>query len=602
MKRVWYGYSAYFIFSLLFYQHTLTPCRVLTIFIRKLHSQQMTVKDKRMKCLTEVLNGIRVLKLYAWEESFQEKINTLRQDELRVLFKRALLTACAMFIFGFAPFVISIISFATYVMLGNQLDARKAFVSLALFNILRISIALLPMAVGILVQSRVSLNRIANYMAAGELKSEAVTRAAKDTALDSITIDDGKFSWSNDSKTATLGSIQLSVGAGKLVALVGPVASGKSSLCSAVLGLMEKQSGQVIVRGKVAYVAQQAWLQNASVRNNILFAAPFDKGLYAAVLDACALSADLEMLPAGDRTEIGENGINLSGGQKQRIALARALYSQADIYILDDPLAAVDAHVAKHIFERVLSSQSGLLRNRTRLLVTNGVGFLPKCDWIAVMTRGEISESGTYTQLLDDGRAFSDFLNDHAASQTEVEPQESDKVIVTRTLSAMAQRVPSLDIDRSSLRNRISTHGLRMKELNGSTNDVTHFKEKRSAGQLTTVEATERGSTKLRIYALFIKYVTFVALSTTLFFYFAEGVVQVASNFWLVSWSNDIASGDSEADRAQSLHRISGFVYFGVAQAICLLLSACMIEYGILTASRKLHKSMLDGVLKASIS
>lgn len=188
--------------------------------------------------------------------------------------------------------------------------------------------------------------------------------------------------------------------------------SGKSSLISAFLGEMDKLSGKVNTYGNVAYVSQQAWIQNATLKDNILFGQPLNTELYEKVIEACALKPDLEILPGGDLTEIGEKGINLSGGQKQRVSLARAVYANADIYFLDDPLSAVDSHVGKHIFDKVIGPR-GLLKNKTKLLVTHGITYLPQTEQILVMKDGRVSESGTYRELLDKKGAFAEFLLQH---------------------------------------------------------------------------------------------------------------------------------------------------------------------------------------------
>lgn len=195
-------------------------------------------------------------------------------------------------------------------------------------------------------------------------------------------------------------------------AIVGSVGAGKSSLVSAFLGEMDKISGRVNTVGKIAYVSQQAWIQNATLQDNILFGKELNKSLYKKIIEACALKPDFDMLPAGDQTEIGEKGINLSGGQKQRVSLARAVYANADIYFLDDPLSAVDSHVGKHIFEKVIGPE-GLLKNCTRVLVTHGITYLPQTDKIVVLKDGEVSEIGTYQELLDKKGDFSDFLVQH---------------------------------------------------------------------------------------------------------------------------------------------------------------------------------------------
>lgn len=184
------------------------------------------------------------------------------------------------------------------------------------------------------------------------------------------------------------------------IAVVGCVGSGKSSLISAILGEMEKLSGTVNCDGSIAYVPQQAWIQNATVQDNILFGKYLDTNLYNKVIESCALKADIEILPAGDQTEIGEKGVNLSGGQKQRISLARAVYNDADIYLLDDPLSAVDSDVGKHIFENIISSK-GMLAGKTVILVTHGISYLPQVDEIFMMNEGSIAALGNYRYMLE---------------------------------------------------------------------------------------------------------------------------------------------------------------------------------------------------------
>lgn len=208
-------------------------------------------------------------------------------------------------------------------------------------------------------------------------------------------------------------SLSIEVKKGKLVAVVGSVGSGKSSLLSGLLGEMSKlNDGLINLNGHTAYVPQQAWIQNETVKNNILFGTPLDEDFYNQVLKSCSLLTDLKIMPAGDSTEIGEKGINLSGGQKQRISLARSLYSNADIYMLDDPLSAVDSHVGKHIFEQVIGPK-GLLSQKTRIFATNSLGFLPHVDEILVLENGKIIEQGKYEDLRAKNGAFSFFVQSH---------------------------------------------------------------------------------------------------------------------------------------------------------------------------------------------
>lgn len=264
------------------------------------------------------------------------------------------------------------------------------------------------MMIAYVIQVGVSLKRINKFMNSEEINPNNVTTNPSENAL---SIDEGNFTWGGES--TTLKNINMKVKKSKLTALVGPVGCGKTSLLSALLGEMEKINGAVNVDGRIAYVPQQAWIQNATLKDNILFGRPLNEEFYEKVIEACALSADLAMLPAGDQTEIGEKGINLSGGQKQRVALARAVYSEADIYLLDDPLSAVDSHVGKHIFNNVFDENTGLLRGKSRLLVTHAVVYLPRVNEIYVMVNGEITESGSYRELLAQKGAFAEFLTQH---------------------------------------------------------------------------------------------------------------------------------------------------------------------------------------------
>jgi ATP-binding cassette, subfamily C (CFTR/MRP), member 1 len=210
----------------------------------------------------------------------------------------------------------------------------------------------------------------------------------------------GAFKWSSSGGTPTiLHSLSFSARKGELSCIVGRVGSGKSSFISAFLGDMHKLHGEVVTRGKVAYVAQQPWIMNASVKDNILFGHRFDPEFYQRTIEACALPDDLKALPDGDETEVGEKGISLSGGQKARLALARAVYARADIYFLDDPLSAVDQHVGRHLIDNVLGPQ-GLLKTKTRVLATNAITVLSQADCITMIRSGGIVETGSYEQVM----------------------------------------------------------------------------------------------------------------------------------------------------------------------------------------------------------
>ena len=313
------------------------------------------------------------------------------------------------------PFLVSLATFTTYALTSEEpLTADIIFPALSLFSLLQFPIAMLASIITSVIAAQVSARRLAEFLDAGELDDDArkvILPGSSDgepSALsttpeigdDVVVIKDGEFKWSRDQPVPTLQDINLTVKKGELLAVLGKVGDGKTSLLSAILGEMYRSDGEVTIRGRTAYFSQGGWCMGASVRDNILFGLTYEPEFYQKVLDACALGPDLNILPNGDQTEIGERGVSLSGGQRARVALARACYARADIYLLDDPLAAVDAHVGAHIFENVIGPK-GMLKNKARILTLNAVAPLPQCDQIVSVRRGIIvDERGTYDEVM----------------------------------------------------------------------------------------------------------------------------------------------------------------------------------------------------------
>lgn len=338
-----------------------------------------------------------------------------------------------------------------------------------------------------------------------------------------------------------------------MVAVVGSVGSGKSSVVSAFLGEMERVSGIVNTNGTIAYVSQQAWIQNATLKDNILFGKVYDKKTYDRVVEACALKPDFDMLPAGDMTEIGEKGINLSGGQKQRVSLARAVYNDADIYFLDDPLSAVDSHVGKHIFEKVLGP-SGILAKKTRLLVTHGIIFLPEVDNIYVMKGGEVSESGTYSELLSKKGSFAEFLIQHIQETATDDAEDLDELkqklessIDDTDLRDKLERAIS-HRSRSESQSETGSNGKLSRQNSESAEEVTGLR-KRSTDQgkeeekekdtLIEQEKAETGSVKWQVYKHYLRSIGMTLSIATIFLNILFQGFSIGSNVWLSRWSTD---------------------------------------------------------------
>ncbi|XP_062499702.1 multidrug resistance-associated protein 1-like [Corticium candelabrum] len=287
----------------------LIPVNAVMAFItRKLQVKQMRLKDKRIKIINEVLSGIKVIKLYAWERSFLESVSNVRQNELKVLRTISYVNAISAFTWTCAPFMVSLATFATFTLTGHDLTPSKAFVALSLFNILRFPLSMLPMLVSFMVETFVSVQRVTKFLMQDELDVDAVERKERPPFGENeevITVSSGSFSWEKNDQLI-LQRVNLHVSNSTLVAIVGQVGSGKSSLLSALLGEMEKENGHVTMRGSVAYAGQQAWIQNATVKDNVLFGKPLDQQRYDRAIQSCALGPDLEILPGGDMTEIGE--------------------------------------------------------------------------------------------------------------------------------------------------------------------------------------------------------------------------------------------------------------------------------------------------------
>ncbi|XP_017108726.1 multidrug resistance-associated protein 1 isoform X8 [Drosophila bipectinata] len=585
---------------------------VIASRIKTYQIRQMKYKDERVKLMNEVLSGIKVLKLYAWEPSFEKQVLDIRDKEIATLRSTAYLNASTSFLWSCAPFLVSLVTFATYVLIdeNNVLDATKTFVSLSLFNILRFPLTMLPMLITNLVQTQVSVNRINKFLNSEELDPNSVLHDP--SKPHPMSIENGEFSWGDE---ITLRNINIEVHKSSLVALVGTVGSGKSSVVQAFLGEMEKLAGVVNTVGKLAYVPQQAWIQNATVRDNILFGQTYDRKRYNKVIDACALRADIDILSAGDLTEIGEKGINLSGGQKQRISLARAVYSDADLYLLDDPLSAVDAHVGKHIFEEVIGPK-GMLARKSRVLVTHGVTFLPQVDSIYVMKSGEISESGTFDQLVKNKGAFADFIIQHLQDGNEEEEELNqikrqisstaddpeligsvEKAIKLARTESLSDSISVTSADSLMGRGNSLRRRTKRQDSHDSVASAASLKKKQEVeGKLIETEKSQTGGVDFAVYKHYIKSVGVFLSVATLVLNFVFQAFQIGSNLWLTKWAND-----ENVSNDTSLRDMYLGVYgaFGFGQVLSYIGSVVIVYLGALIGARKMFVFLLSRIMHA---
>ncbi|TVU12438.1 hypothetical protein EJB05_46085, partial [Eragrostis curvula] len=343
----------------------------------KYQSKLMEAQDGRLKAMSESLIHMKVLKLYAWETHFKKVIEGLREIEYKWLAAFQLRRAYNSFLFWSSPVLQP--SWHAY-LLKIPLDASNVFTFVATLRLVQDPIRQIPDVIGVVIQAKVAFTRITKFLDAPELNGQVRKKYRVGTEYP-IVIKSCSFSWDESSSKPNLKNINLVVKAGEKVAICGEVGTGKSTLLAAGLGEVPKTEGTIQVNGKLSYVSQNAWIQTGTVQDNILFGSSLNKQRYQETLERCSLVKDLEMLPYGDRTQIGERGVNLSGGQKQRVQLARALYQNADIYLLDDPFSAVDAHTATSLFNEYVM---GALSDKAVLLVTHQVDFLPVFDSILV--------------------------------------------------------------------------------------------------------------------------------------------------------------------------------------------------------------------------
>ncbi|KAF6841727.1 ABC transporter family protein [Colletotrichum plurivorum] len=450
------SYSALAGFALLVAGIPLLTRAIRSLFKRRKAINKVT--DQRVSLTQEILQSVRFVKYFGWESAFLERLKQIRSREIHaiqiLLAIRNAINAVSLSL----PIFASMISFITYAKTDNVLNPAEVFSSLALFNGLRIPLNLLPLVLGQVVDAWSSLKRIQDFLLAEEQEEDVVFKPDGDYALE---MHNSSFTWE---RTPTQESEKAVTGAGKagkngpvpssppknaakpeepmtssgdstgdgastlveeerepfklqdisfeikrdeLVAVIGSVGSGKTSLLAALAGDMRKTSGEVVLGASRAFCPQYAWIQNATVRDNILFGKDMDKAWYDKVINACALRPDLAMLPNGDMTEIGERGITISGGQKQRLNIARAIYFDSDIVLMDDPLSAVDAHVGRHIFDNAIS---GLLKGKCRILATHQLWVLNRCDRVIWMEAGKIQAIDTFDNLMRDHRGFQQLL------------------------------------------------------------------------------------------------------------------------------------------------------------------------------------------------
>ncbi|XP_070712711.1 ATP-binding cassette sub-family C member 10 [Pempheris klunzingeri] len=578
------------------------------------NKHMLRYKDSRVKLMTEILFGIRVIKFYNWEPHFSQKVVDCRKQELRHLKALKYLDAMCVYTWAALPVVISILTFITFVLLGHQLTAAKVFTTLALVGMMIVPLNAFPWVLNGILEAKVSLERIQRFFKQTNQDLQAYyALVSPEDSQTSVLLSQGKFSWQGpdspdrdkEGETESGGAkgslllhgLSLHITKGSLVVVVGKVGCGKSSLLAALTGELSRLSGVVYVADREAgfgLASQEPWIQHASVRDNILFGKDYDAVFYQAVVEACALSDDLNVLPHGDRTEVGESGVTLSGGQKARLALARAVYMDKDIYLLDDPLAAVDADVAEHLMKKCIME---LLRGKTRILCTHRTEFVDKADVVVLMENGTIVKTGTPAEILPLVEVVpKKRKNDHNMKEKDGVEQEEDE----------RGSPPDLCVDNDP--------------------DLSGAEQKQVGGLAWRVYQTYWGAVGRMLAASIVTSLLLMQASKNV------------SDWWLSHWISELKNNGSATTHGSSsgvfgsphlllfspgglmspLSSVKTFptsnissdvkfyltVYGSIAASNTVLtaLRAFLFAYGAICAATAIHNRLLDRVLKATVT
>ena len=579
--------------------------------------------DLRIKTINEILTGASVVKQYTYERPLEAVVTDAREHEFTWLRKANYLRSINMAVFFFSSPLINLLTFITYHSLGNTLSPANIFVTVSLFNSCRLPVTTYaPTAVQSFAEARVSVGRIQAFMQLGfddarkkaerdryqaqqAQQAEAAGAAPPQEGQGSVTMQDASFKWDANSKEeAGLYNLSFTLPPGQLSAIIGPIGACKSSLLCAMLGEMAPLGGTSTVRARsIAYAAQQAWIFADTLRENVLLGRPMRRGRYIRTLYACCLIEDIDNLPAGDLTVIGEKGVNLSGGQKARVALARAVYGECDLYLFDDCLAALDAIVAQRVFMACMSDQ-GLLKGRTRVLVTHQTQVLYRAQHLILLEAGRISAQGSWTDMVAQPHV-------RAAMHVTGEEGNQHRVKAASKATPPASRAPSMDSTHSTIPNLDSLPSSQLSSSThlltslGSSSSLTDAQtapasppkpKRRDGNSILSEEVSTVGTVGLHVYASMLSPGggllggVWVFLVLVVFMVAGQGV-SITSDRWLAIWSAQSAA--EQADRYYE------YVYVGlVLGAIVLgLLRSFFFFRLVVRGAHKLHARMFHGVL-----
>ncbi|KAI0091325.1 ABC protein [Irpex rosettiformis] len=581
--------------------------RLMSVQLR-IRKQANRWTDQRAKIILEVLGAMRVVKYFSYEVPFLERIFETRGHEMKgvrsIQFARSANLAFAFSI----PVLAATLAFVTYTSTSHNFNVAVIFSSFSLFQLLRQPLMFLPRALAATTDAQNALSRLIKLFQAP--LAEGMSFAIDPSQKLALEVRDATFEWEetltvkqakearaknkkgkdkepakdvsagmksvSDEPPFQVRNIDMLVPRGSLVAIVGAVGSGKSSLLMGLIGEMRKVAGHVSFGGRVAYCAQTAWIQNASLRENILFGHPFDEDRYWRAVEDASLLTDLQVLADGDLTEIGEKGINLSGGQKQRVNIARALYHDADIVLFDDPLSAVDAHVGRALFSDAIL---GALRSRgkTIILVTHALHFLSQCDYVYTVDNGRISAQGKYDDLVQHNEYFAKLMKEFGGEEKHEEEVEAEEAAIDQNIPAQ------VNVEEAKSKSQSQ-----QKRLGAGSGKLE--------GRLITSEKRTTGSVGWKVYgAYFMAGKASITVPFLIVFLLLMQGSSIMNSYTLVWWQANTF------DRPNSFYQIL-YGCMGVSQAIfTLLVGVCMDEMAYFV-SKNLHNIAITNIFYAPMS
>jgi ABC-type multidrug transport system, ATPase and permease components len=602
------GYSALIGVGIVF---IIVPLQVYTGKLTSIYRRKTAIRtDERVRLMDEIISGIQVIKMYAWEKPFAHMVDLARKSELAVLIKTSYIRGL------FMTFQITTTRLAMFgtlislVLFGNGLSADKVFVYQSYFTVLAFSMSMqFVRGVAEIAETLVSIKRLEEYLFLEEFRdnpSKKIETAKSDDTY-SVSVSNITAKWVKENSDNTLQGVDIQVKQGALIAIIGQVGSGKTSLLQAILGELPVTSGDIRMSGKLSYAAQEPWVFASTIRQNITFGCPFDRLRYRKVVEVCSLERDFKQFPYGDLTIVGERGSSLSGGQKARVNLARAIYNEADIYLLDDPLSAVDTHVGKHLFNECISSY---LENKTRILVTHQLQYLRDADWIIIMNDGQIEIQGTFQELMASGVDYAQLLGLDNKAESDEAPFE-DK--------PESERVTNGQIN--SLLRQISQMSTRSK----SSNKTSKKGEIEEISAPVNVEASSKGVLKHSVYIEYFRSGTnfCTVFIVTLMFLTAQTAASV-TDWWMSYWTTqeelrprynnetspqngslqDVVCNETEKYVIEIPSQdIYVYIYSGIVTVLFVVtIIRSFIFYTIcMFCSSQLHKSMFKNVIHTSM-